>query len=260
MTINEPLTEDINTLAPYDIFEKHPDSKYWIGKVNKENSPLYYDAIGRFRANVYIKQMRFLDEEKIDDYGREYDEYDKHSEQFAVIENLSINHQSNMKARVVGYGRMILKENIEVPLPIENQFTNVFKHNPAKIGAVEVSRFISRHENDLVQHTIGLSVIRAMTHCGAEKDIEIAYFEIERPLLRILKRIGLPLVQLEEPQSVNEPGGVRQLYPIAINPYEILDSVTTDLHSNYILRDFFIQESSNSGTGYYPEELVGGTL
>ena len=173
-----------------------------------------------------------------------------------IVENAS--KENDKKARIVGYGRLILKKEVGEYLPIEKQFPEIFTTREAKPGSVEVSRFISRHEDGLTQHIIGLSVIRAMTHFSVKRNIDSAYFEIEKHLFDLLNYIGLPMSQLGQPKDVEEPGGRRTLYPIGINPFLIMEAVKTDAHNNMMLREFFKKESKNEGVGYYPKELVGG--
>jgi len=256
MTIDHPNFEGLNPMVPFDIFEERPDFKFWLGRIEEiQSEELLLNAIGLFRKNVYIEEMQFLPDDAVDDNGLEFDADDKRSTQFVVIENVSTEHDK--LARLVGYGRLILKRTVGDYLPIEKQFPELFTEE-AKPGSAEVSRFISRHEDGVVQHTIGLSVMRAMVHYGFKNNFGPGYFEIEQPLLRLLDSIGLPLTRLGQSKEVNEPGGKRSLYPISIDPSLILQSVTKDVHNNIILRSFFEQESVNDGIGYYPKELVGG--
>lgn len=257
MTIDHPSFEGLNPKVPFDIFEGKTDYKYWVGRIEETQSEeLLLEAIGKFRANVYVKEMQFLSNDVIDGNGLEFDEDDKRSTQFAVIENIT--KENDKLARIVGYGRLILKKEANDYLPIEKQFPELFIAEEAKSGSVEVSRFISRHEDSSTQHIIGLSVIRAMTHYCVKRNIDSAYFEIERPLSHLLNYIGLPMSQLGRPKDVIEPGGKRSLYPVGINPFLIIESVKTDAHNNVLLKKFFEQESENDGIGYYPPELVGG--
>lgn len=258
MTIDQPKFPGVNPEVPYSTFEDSAESKYWVGRVDDSSlDGSLLNAIGKFRANVMVREMGFLPAQVLDSSGFEFDQEDKRSTHFVVIENTSDTLEK--RARLVGYCRLILKDSIDSLLPIENQFAEIFKDNPAKSGSLEVSRFISRHEEDITQHTIGLAVIRAMTYHALRQDIDSAYYEIEKPLYNLLRYIGLPMAQLGSSKEVIEPGGKRKLYPIGINPFSIIESVKTDAHDNVLLRDFFRLEHENEGIGFYPSTLVGGT-
>jgi len=257
-TPEAPTAAQINPPVSHEIFAEHPEATFWIGVVassGEVEKPELYDAEARMRGVVYIKQMGFLSIEHADTFGREHDDYDDQSVHLVVVEN----QKDGKNARLVGTSRLILKEDETQDLPIESDFADVFDTIPSDIPAVEVSRFISRHENQMTQHAIAISLIRAMTYQVAERNIDSAYFEIEKPLLKLLKIIGLPLEVIGEPKEVIEPGGVRNLYPIKITPSMITDSVTTDEHNRFTLRDFFKDEAENGGMGYFPESLTGGT-
>jgi N-acyl-L-homoserine lactone synthetase len=253
--------EAVNPAVSGEIFQTHPDAAYWIGRIAAADpmasNPDYYDALAQFRANVYVNQMGFLGPEHVDAFGRELDADDDRSVHFAVIENIT--NGQGPAGRIVGSGRLILKRTVEEPLPVEAQFPEIFHDNPIAAGSVEVSRFISRHPDQFTQHAIALAVIRAMSHYSVNNGVEADYCEIEKPLLKLLDVIGLPLEQLGEPKEVMEPGGLRKLYPIRINPYLILESVTKDAHDKIVLKEFFEKEVPNSGEGFYPANLIGGS-
>lgn len=240
-----------------EIFENHQDAIFWIGRVatgREVNMPNYYDGLSRLRAKVYVDEMHFLTKEHLDTFGRESDVDDARSVHIAVIENTS--DEENKSARVVGSGRLILKNNYEDTLPIESYFPEIFKDKPIESGSVEVSRFIARHEDRKTQHTIALALIRTMTHISVGADVKADYCIIEKPLYDLLSNIGIPVEQLGESKDITEYGGT--LYPVKINPYEILDSLKEDVIGNVVLKRFFKEESSNLGEGYYPKSLTGG--
>jgi len=247
---------EFNSVVSAEIFRGHADAAFWIGKVALDE-PEYYDALARFRANVYVGQMGFLGPEQIDSQGRELDHDDERSLHFGAIERLK--NEGLDSARIVASGRLIVKDCTEEPLPIEAAFPEIFADKPVAVGAVEVSRFISRHDDDFVQHKLALGIIRAMTYYSVNNDIRANYFIIEKPLLKLLTYIGLPLETLGQPKEIVEPGGVSTLYPICIDSRLILDSLKKDVHNRITLRQFFKNEEHNNGEGFYPASLVGGT-
>lgn len=240
-----------------EMFANHPDSAFWIGQVAMGNTvikPIYYDGLSRLRAKVYVDEMHFLTAEHLDTFGRESDEDDARSAHFAVIENAS--SQNSNSATVVGSARLILKGDNDKPLPIENYFPEVFQGNPLENGSIEVSRFIARHENRQTQHTVALALIRAMTHYSINANLKEAYCIIETPLLNLLTSIGVPIEMLGGSKEIDEYGGV--LFPVKINPYEIIDSIRRDMTGKIALRRFFKEEIPNQGVGFYPNSLTGG--
>ncbi len=257
-TVRQP--SELNPNVSGELFEGHPNATLWIGRVAGMGTveiPELYSAVGALRSKVYIDEMGFLDENRADSFGREYDNFDSRSIHLAVVQKM----KRGDGARVTGAVRMIVKENADQVLPIEPEFTSLFTANPAEVPSVEVSRFISRNDDQMLQHAIGIALIRGMTYEVADRHIDTAYFEVERPLLGILKGIGLPLEELsKKPKEVVEPGGIRKLYPLKIKPSRIIDHVTTDENKRFVLRDFFKREAGNGGLGYYDDTLTGGVL
>lgn len=244
-----------------EVFQSHPEAVFWIGRLATNagkgilhSNDSYVDALGRFRANVYVHERGYLDASVLDENGREFDEYDNKSVQFAVIEN---EHEGVLAPRIVGSIRMIQKENESDLYPIEKYFPEVFEE-PIGKNSAEVSRFIASYPEDrrFMQHVIALSLIRAATLFSAKENIEDCYCIIEKPLYKSLAGIGIPVEILGNPKNIPEQGGV--LYPIRIKIKDVLDSVTTDKTGNIILKDFFIQEIGSGGEGYYPADLIGG--
>lgn len=243
--------------VPSEIFANHTESVFWVGKVAMGSTvirPVYYDGLSRLRAKVYVDEMHFLSSEHLDTFGRESDLDDARSAHFAVIENAS--PENNNSARIVGSARLILKGENDKTLPIENYFPEIFKADPLESKSIEVSRFIARHENRQTQHTIALSLIRAMTHYSVASNVKAAYCIIETPLLNLLTSIGIPIEMLGGSKDIDEYGGV--LFPVKINPYEIIDSIRKDMTGKIALRRFFKEEIINEGVGFYPKTLTGG--
>ena len=254
-TINYNYDERLGVSVPAEIFANHADSAFWVGKVAMGSTvikPVYYDGLSRLRAKVYVDEMHFLTTEHLDTFGRESDQDDARSAHFAVIENGSIdNHET---ARVVGSARMILKETQDKPLPIEIYFPEVFENNPLDNGSLEISRFIARHEDRQMQHTIALALMRTMAHYSEGLNAESAYCIIEDPLLKLLMSVGIPTEVLGDSKDIEEYGGV--LYPVKINSF--IDSIRRDKVANIALKRFFKEDTPIQGVGFYPKSLTGG--
>ena len=232
-----------------ELTERQQSASFWVGKVASKGEILdeeHFEALSKFRAEVYVHELEFLPEEVLDDSGRELDEDDGRSINFAVVEKAN--------EKVVGSGRIIMKDTETPVLPIEHYFPELFEENPIKIGSAEISRFIAKHEDKLTQHKISLSVIRAMTYGLLNNGVEEAYCIIEKPLVDMLSYIGIPMEVLAEPKDVPEYGGT--LYPIKIAANEILSSVKTDKSGKLGLGPFFTAEAENQGLGNYPDSFM----
>lgn len=244
--------------VPGEVFNAHPDAVFWIGKIatletKGIDSISYMDAMGKFRGNVYVHEREYLSKDTLDEMGREFDEYDQRSEHFIITEN----GNEDKSPRMVGSIRLITKSDPSQLYPIEKYFPELFEE-AIPTNTAEVSRFIARYPEDkrLMQNVISLSLIRAATLYGVRENIEHYYCIIEKPLLRSLKGIGIPLEELGPAKYVEEENGT--LYPIRINGKTIINSVTTDRTGNIILEDFFSKEIGSGGEGYYPATMVGG--
>lgn len=257
MTIAEQSPPiDVNPIVSSEIFNGHENATFWIGRIESDD-PQNYNALARLRAKVYVEDMGFLSPDDIDaSSGTELDQDDERSVHFGAIEHTA--YDGPALARVVASGRLIVKRTVEDLLPIETSFPELFADQPIATDTVEVSRFISRHESKLTQHMLALAIIRAMTYYSVNEGQQSSYAIIERPLLKLLSKIGLPLDVLGEPKDSIEPGGIRQLYPVLINQQEIVASVTKDARNTFSLREFFEVEADNKGLGFYAPSLTGG--
>lgn len=243
---------DFNPEVSDYIFQESLQSNFWVGKVAVGDvvcEPDYYDALTRLRGRVYTS-LGFIDRDDLDSEGRDIDADDKRSVNFAVLEN-QLNDPGT--ARVVGSGRLICKDQIDLPLPIEKFFPEIFQDEPLSSSSVEISRLISRHPDNMTQHLVGLSVMRALTRYGLDTGKTMSYCIIEKPLLKLLKYIGIPVEPMGPAKDVPEYGGI--LYPVRLNPFEIDGSVTRDKSGSVLLRQFF-DDGDNRGQGYYPSNLM----
>lgn len=247
---------EVNTPVSQEVFAEHPEAAFWVGKISMLGQVIdadKFDAVTQFRANVYVHQLGFLPLESVDAEGREIDLDDKRSTQFVAIENAT----DSSDTRVVGSGRLIYKRTAEDALPIEEYFPEVFEANPALENSVEVSRFIARHESRDTQRFISLSVIRAMTFETVAQGATGTYCMIEKPLLRLLSKIGLSITELGEPKEIEELGGV--LHPVLLNPPEILeDALHSDDPKFGLLKMMFENDVDNQGLGWFSASLIDG--
>jgi N-acyl-L-homoserine lactone synthetase len=198
--------------------------------------------------------MEYLSSDHLDHEGRETDEFDKRSDHFAVVENVSA---TRGLARIVGSIRLIRKTSENDIFPIEEYFPKIFS-DLLPVNTSEVSRFIARYPEDpnYQQHLVSLSLIRAATLHGINEEIENYYCVVEKPLLKLLEKIGIPLEVIGDSKEIPEQGGT--LWPIKIRGKEVLESVERDDNGGISLKEFFVNEKSNNGLGYFDESLMGG--
>ncbi|MCK9641563.1 MAG: GNAT family N-acetyltransferase [Prolixibacteraceae bacterium] len=237
-----------------EIFETEPGAQFWIGKVAVENvinSPEYYVAATKLRANVYIDEMHFLTPDCRDANGCERDQDDDRSVAFATVER----SPEDGVTRVIGTSRLIKKRSDDEKLPVEELFPEVFEDGPAEVGALEVSRFISRHEDKATQHLVALALIRSMTQYAVNNENLTAYFVIERPFYRLLQRTGLPMEVLSEPRILPKYGNTKNM-AVRITPKDIIEQVDNDIEEKLFITKFFKNENGNLGLGFYPENLT----
>lgn len=259
MTIGEPKADLMHSPLPFvsvEHFKDNERARFLIAKTAIKSVVAYpelQEASSVLRANVYIDEMGFLPESHRDEQGRETDEDDYRSVHFAVTEKA----KDGESARLIGTSRLITKQYIGDDLPIERLYPEIFVDNPAPQGSLEVSRFISRHEDEFTQHKVALSLIRAMTHYGVKQEVPYAYFVIEEPLWDLLNVIGLPMEPLSELKKLEEYGNTLNM-AIRISPPEVIDTVTRDKTGTLLLTQFFQGEEHNDGLGFYRGSLVGG--
>ena len=139
------------------------------------------EQIHKLRYSVYCVEKGFLSKE---DYpgGREYDEYDQHSAHFLAVD-------TDDDGEILGTLRLIL--NSELGFPVEKLFSLKRPIND-RARTVEMSRLIvaKQARNITLQILMGLS--REVYWYAREHEVEDCYAVLEDPLLRLLKRVGLP--------------------------------------------------------------------
>ncbi len=144
----------------------------------------------KLRADVYGKEMGFLDPDKIDqEEGIETDIYDKYSTHIVVEDD---------SGSVVGNMRLIHESEVDV-LPV-GHFFNIFVPE----GSVEASRYISRTKDPKDQRAISIALIRAGTEQAIDADAPYIYMTIERDLYEMFINMGIPLEVVDDPKFIKE--------------------------------------------------------
>ena len=237
-----------------DVFVDYPEATFYIGVIATPgvvHDPRIYQATSKFRANVYIDQMRFLDESARRKSGGEGDTDDNRSVHFSVVENRG----EYEPPRVVGCSRLILKNDENVPLPVEHFFPEYFQEKPAPTNSSEGSRLIARHEDRAIQGLVALGLIRAMTEWSTNNSREPIYAVVENGLARTFDRMHLPNTRLTELKYLEEYNTKNMT--IAISPREIPNSIRPEHHVSRVdVQDFFGDTSRNSGIGFFDKTLM----
>ncbi|HEV2403096.1 MAG TPA: acyl-homoserine-lactone synthase [Candidatus Saccharimonadales bacterium] len=209
-----------------DIFRGHETAQFAVGilAIDHELMPgrttAELDAYYRLRGNVYGRQARIVDPDLINCVdGTERDADDARSVHIGGFENLDVG-----TARVVHAIRLILRGwPHSGPLPIEGFFPDVFDRDPAPPLSAEVSRFISRHEDEDIQESLkwpgfNVALAYAMTH-----GLERGYAVLEEPVLFDLQRSGVPLQDIARPRYIERYRS--RNYPVAIDPHVVAESL-----------------------------------
>jgi N-acyl-L-homoserine lactone synthetase len=252
---NQISIEEITVPLDSEVFEDNPDAEFYIGLVAVAGAvtmPDEYDAWLKFRANVYVKEMGFLDERSLDEQGRESDEDDSRSAHFVVLHN----DRDRGETRVVGGARLIMKNDFNDQLPVERMYDRTFHEVPAPVGSTEASRLISRFERRGVQGAIGMALIRSMaiwTYDNGRKPV-LAVIEDDK-LGKIFQRVKLPYEAISEPEYIPEYRTVNTA--IMIDPAEVLATIEPENHIDApMMQAFYAGVEAHKGLGYFGKSLM----
>ena len=222
--INTAITNE--SVIPYidsKLFQEKYNSKHTfaVGMLavgNEVLMPEEYLGYLKLRASVYGEQTNMISLEDVRDDGTESDPDDDRSIHFGVIENC------NNKARVVGAMRLIVKSNLDsAPLPIEVFYPGIFKDSPIQLNAIEVSRYITRHEDPKEQSRLKWKLYPCVLAHIILKNYGPTYAVVEEPLERGLTNSGVPLKRLQDPIYVPEYSAENM--PIVINTQKMAKDI-----------------------------------
>ncbi len=153
--------------------------------------PQDLETLFRLRYQVYCREQGLLNPEHYPD-GLERDAFDDHSAHFATFDQ---------DGRVAAAIRMVRPDSA-CGLPFQQHcplFDNVLLPDPALAG--EVSRLVLNRgfrtpPGGGGTGTVVMEVYRAMYQHSREQDIRYWYAAMERPLARLLARIGVVFVPI----------------------------------------------------------------
>lgn len=253
-----PKTEDLIPTVESDIFTGHEEAKFYVGILAVPGAilmPREYEGYSKLRGNVYVDEMRFLEESERSETGAEYDADDERSVHFGVLENRG----EDKDPRIVGSSRLILKRSPEDILPVEEHFPEYFTENPAPMFSAEASRYIARYEDRNVQDVIKFGLIRSMTAWLMDNGHKPAFAVVERSLARLFERVKMPYEQVAETKFVDKYN--TENMAIVIDPTRVIDSVRPENDvkkvSSDIMRLFFQDTMEHKGLGHFDGLLLG---
>ena len=170
----------------------------------------YYDL----RKNVYVYQTGQLSEEDLADDGTDRDEDDERSIAFGVIEN-----NSNSQ-RLIATMRLIVKRSSnDRKLPVEEYCPEIFPQ-PSEQNSIEVSRFISRHEDRGIQDMAKWLIYGTGLVQAFNKGLG-PVFAIVEPGLEENLRKTVPITRLGEPRYI--PHYLGDNLPISVDTNKFVD-------------------------------------
>jgi len=194
------------------IFNASPEHQFAIGML-ATGYELVDDRGGiftgylRLRANVYASQTNMIPGNEVRPDGTEKDADDSRSTHWAILERAREQEQElgfQGLARVVASIRTIEKTATDQrPLPIEVFFPEAFTA-PLPLGAVEVSRYICRHENPIIQSRLSAPLFSAVVGHIQSKGFSPTFGVVEEKVEQRLERYGVPMQRIALPKFVPE--------------------------------------------------------
>lgn len=136
------------------------------------------------RFRVYCLEKRFLAEGDYPD-GLEMDELDDHSVHFAAYHGNDI----------IGYCRLVLPNPHGFPF---QQHFQLGGRAPRLPTSTELSRLIVTPSMRSLSDEVLMGLVEQVHHFHESNNLSDCYVVIERPLLRMLRRFGLPFEVMSE--------------------------------------------------------------
>lgn len=194
-------TEVIPTVEA-DIFGGHEESQFAVGLLAIGDQVIdgrvdIFNGYLRLRANVYADQTRMISPDSVVD-GIERDEDDVRSIHFGIIENTDVGQRVDAAMRLI-----VKADETDRPLPIESFFPEAFA-KAASTRAVEVSRYICRHEVSMIQKQFKWQLYEVALGYAMMHDLGPTYGVVEPKQELRLAEAGVPIRRIAEPKYVPE--------------------------------------------------------
>lgn len=202
--INKYITNvETVTLVTGDVFSNHEDKRFALGVFSSDDILSYkpntiVQAYLQLRANVYIDQTKFLEDDLRRPDGTELDENDARSTHFVVFENRI------GKIAVFACMRLIEKTfHRDSLLPIEEFFPGAFAVKAPR-KSVEVSRFIVRHDLARYSRVAKREIMTAGLAHVLGNNLGSIFGVVESQFERDLTMMGVPTRRIAEPKLLPE--------------------------------------------------------
>lgn len=185
-----------------DIFDQYPNSRFATGLIANGTRPVEgledtFRAYATLRARTYIDEEKYLPEEVRLQDGTELDEDDARSTHFAVIENMGDYQKVVATMRVIHGGSL-------GRLPIEEYFPD-FPYSTNHSGkAIEISRFISRHEDKQIKQQLKWNLFTSVLSYVMHSKLGPTYAVVDKRLEEGLSISGVPVQRIAEPIFVHK--------------------------------------------------------
>ncbi len=226
------------------IFAGYENNRFAVGRIGEggESSfPIESLAYHRLRANVYEREG-FISQDNISQYdGGEYDDDDNRSIHMAVLEN------GGETQRLIASMRLIMKGG-SGPLPIEELYPDVFANSPAPETSCEVSRYIIRHEDKLVQRTASWGLFQQGLTEAVTHNLSPVLAVVSPALFKNFRSRRLPVEKLAEPVWIEKYG--EENMPIAIDIVALAEQLET--HAPVALEEMIANQGKFTYSGERP--------
>lgn len=202
-TISNELV--IPTVLHSEIFAGHEDARFAVGMLAagdqvRPGLDAEFTAYLRLRANVYAYQTRMISPDQVRD-GIEVDIDDSRSAHFGIFENAA----GLGAVRSVATMRVIMKsEAHSAKLPIEDFFPEAFAQGATPLSAIEISRYICRHESAGTQRALTGPLFSTAVSYITRNALGPTYATVEPTVESDLKAKGVPMTRIADPIFVRE--------------------------------------------------------
>jgi hypothetical protein len=208
--IDKSITNDlvIPSLVGSEIFKGREDASFAIGIIaaGDEIRPGIedeYTTYLRLRANVYGYQTNMLAIDEIEAQGGiDIDADDVRSAHIGIFENADPDIglvRSNSSLRII-----TKSEQHSAKLPVEDFFPGAFPEGPLALGAIEISRYIARHERPGIQRALTPPLFAAAVSYIMRNGLGPTYATVERSVEADLTAKGVPNTRIADPVYVKE--------------------------------------------------------
>jgi hypothetical protein len=210
--VENPKTSQIPIIRS-DVFLDHRDSLFAIGMIRNgevtapgcENE--FYGA-RVLRGRVY-QSKGFLRPDEVDENGAEFMDYDDtRSAQLVILQRTAV----SSLARVVSNMRVVAKGENDRPLLIEASYPEIGTVGPK---GVEISRFISRHEDGTLQNALKWPLFQAAVSHIEANELGPVYALLESKLAGSLMMQRVSVKSLGDEKYLPEINATKE--PMEIN-------------------------------------------